>query len=501
MFKVRLILAMLLLAHATDVAAAARKKRAAPAFMEEFAEEGARIVDRMNEERMRRIREIANRKVNLQAEVAQLERDLRARPGDVFAQQQLDRAQARLDAIIDDEDRAKKQADRMEEMGAGLFKDIANEMIADHAADRERKKAVVVAVAQQEEANAGAMEQLKAKLAPENVKRMAIATGAIGGALIVTYFAAKFGLYYAQRFVGMPKLVRESSEKNMWQSLVSMFSSEEEASIFLSDVVLNPELAAIVGDLAKAASETKQDGIPFRNVILYGEPGTGKTMIAKRIAKFCGMDYAILSGADFTQFEEGKDVEQLHLLFDRAEKSEKGMIIFIDEADAALRDRKNMDNRGKALVDAFLSRTGNKSDKFMIMLATNHPLELDPAVLSRISKKVHIALPDVNERVKILQLYLTKYFIDQATVLDGEQAVLASQLDEAALRSIAQDLTGWSGRDLEDLIGELRYVLSQKHTRVVTPDIVKVAAKEKLLQRRELAKYDGHAAAAAAAAA
>lgn len=500
MFKGRLILALLLLAHSA-ASAAGRREPAVPAFMAEAGRAGAEIIDEMVRERQRRIREIQNRRVNLLADQARLRREVAAHPADAWRQQELDRINVQVDQIVADERRAEQQADRMEELGAGIFRDVAGEMIADHAADRERKKAVVVAVAQQEEANAGKMQQLEKMLEPENVRRMALAAASVGGALITIYFAAKFGLYYMQRFVGMPKLVRESSEKNLWQQFVSLFSSEEEAGMFLNDIILSPDLAALIADLAKALTETKQDGIPFRNVLLYGEPGTGKTMIAKRVAKFCGMDFAILSGADFTQFEEGKDIEQLHLLFDRAEQSEKGMIIFVDEADAALRDRKDMNNRGKALVDAFLARTGTKSDKFTIWLATNHPKELDPAVLSRISKKVHVALPDVNERAKIMQLYLTKYFIDQATILNGEQAVVAAQLDEAELRSIAKDLTGWSGRDLEDLIGELRYVLSQQHTRVVTSDIVKIAVKEKLSQRKELQSYDGHSAAAAAAAA
>ena len=305
MFKMRLMATLLLLTQATDVLVGAGRPPVVPRFMEDGAEAAARIINNIARENQRRIREVRDRRVQLDVDHARLQRAVADRPADLFAQQQLDRVNAQRDAAIADERRAEQRGDRMEEVGVGLFQDIAGEMIADHAADRERKKAVVVAVAQQEEANAGAMDQLKEKLSPENVRRMAIAAGAIGGALIVTYFAAKFGLYYAQRFVGMPKLVRESSEKNLWQSIVSMFSSEEEATMFLSDIVLNAELAAVVGDLAKALTETKKDGIPFRNVVLYGEPGTGKTMIAKRVAKFCGMDFAILSGADFTQSEEG----------------------------------------------------------------------------------------------------------------------------------------------------------------------------------------------------
>jgi archaellum biogenesis ATPase FlaH len=440
--------------------------------------------------------QLRDRRRNLENDAAIWRQALDQNPNNIHAQQAYLRAENELADIRQDERRDQERINKIEDMGMGLMQDATQAFVLEPVrAKQKREEAMAVAAITQRKANEGALDRIRHATSGETVQRLAIATCATGAALIAVYFMAKFGLYYAQRFVGMPKLVRESSDKNLWQLFVSMFASAKEAENFLNDVVLSPDIMAIINDLAKAAQETKNDGIPFRNVVLYGEPGTGKTMIAKRIARYCGMDYAILSGADFSQFEEGQDIQQLHQLFDRAETSKKGLLLFIDEAEAALRDRKDQDNRGKALVDAFLARTGEKSNKFMIVLATNHPQDLDPAVLSRISKKVHVPLPDIAERVKIMQLYLNKYYVEHATVLDGEQAMLAPQLDETALTTIATDLAGWSGRDLEDLIGELRYVLSSKHSRIVTQDIVKIAATEKTKQRKELTSYDGHSAA------
>ncbi|MBM3886761.1 AAA family ATPase [Candidatus Dependentiae bacterium] len=449
--------------------------------------------------RLRRVN-AALQKADLEREERQLTREVEARPGDEDRRARLNRLRARIQDMEEEAQRAQRRIDAVDDVALDLVQDATKAFIIEPMRAREeRERALLTAAAQQKMANVGALERLRHMTSQENITRLSLAVGGVGAALIAAYFVAKFGLYYAQRFVGLPKLVRESSEKNLWQSFVSLFSSEEKAVNFLNDVILSPDNMAIINELAMAAEGTKKDGLPFRNVLLYGEPGTGKTMIAKRIARYCGMDYAILSGADFMQFEEGKDIEQLHKLFDRAEQSKKGMVIFIDEADAALRDRKDQDNRGKALVDAFLARTGDKSKQFMIILATNHPQDLDPAVLSRISKKVHVALPELPERVKILQLYLSKYFVEKPTVLDGEQVMLAPQLDEEELKEVASNLTAWSGRELEDLIGELRYVLSSQNSRLVTKDIIKSAADEKLKQRKAIADYDGHTAAHAAA--
>lgn len=430
-------------------------------------------------------------RIRLEVEAADLA--VRANNGDARAQERHAQVNRQLEDHREAERERRRLGVRMADAAIDLGQGAANFAENRLKAEDERKKVIGTAAVVAKMEGKSALERLKYFTSAENLTRVGLAAAGIGGALIVTYFAAKFGLYYAQKFVGMPKLVRESSDKNLWESIVSLFQSEGEMADFMSNVILNPELDAIVRDLAKAAQETKNDGIPFRNLLLYGEPGTGKTMIAKLIARHCGMNYVIISGADFIQFEEGKDVEQVHLLFDRIEKSDVPYIVFIDEAKSAFAPREGSSPRQAAVVDAFLSRTGTKSDKFMLIFAAND-VNLDWAILSRISKKVHIPLPAIDERVKILQLYLTKYFIDRATVLDGEQVMLGSEISEHSLRQIAQELTGWSGRDLEDLVGEIRYVLSGQHTRTVTPSILKIAADEKLKQRQELEKYAGEVA-------
>ena len=72
--------------------------------------------------------------------------------------------------------------------------------------------------------------------------------------------------------------------------------------------------------------------------MLHGPPGTGKTMAAKRIAKWCGLEYAIMSGADVAPLQNDA-VTELHKLFRWASRTKQGVLLFIDEADAFLSSR------------------------------------------------------------------------------------------------------------------------------------------------------------------
>ena len=459
-----------------------------PAWVEGAGRVVGNVVDDIAERAERRINANRYRRDDLRRQQRNLQ--VLVDRGDANARRQLADVQEDLNRLQREDDDQRARADRMAEKFGDVAADTGKQFASVFADKFKAKDKLKEAVAVQETANKATLASIDKYTSKENITKLSVAAGSIGMVLIATYFAAKFGLYYAQKFVGMPKLVRESSDKNLWETILSMFSSEEEAVDFMSQVVFDPELTAIISELSKATQETRKDGLPFRNLLLYGEPGTGKTMIAKLIARHCGMNYVIISGADFIQFGEGA-VQQIHELFDRIENSDVPYIVFIDEATSAFRSREGKDLVRDAIVDAILSRTGAKSDKFMLILAAND-VNLDWAILSRISKKVHVPLPALNERVRMLQLYLTKYFVDRPTVLDGEQAMIGSDLNEQSLRTIAQELTGWSGRDLEDLVGELRYVLSTQHSRTVTPNILKIAADEKLKQRKELVNYGCH---------
>lgn len=129
---------------------------------------------------------------------------------------------------------------------------------------------------------------------------------------------------------------------------------------------------------------------------MYGHPGTGKTMFAKQLAKSSGMDYAILTGGDVAPL--GRDaVPEMHKLFDWAQHSEKGVLLFVDEADAFLRkrggdDASEMSEDLRNSLNAFLYRTGEATKDFMVVFASNQPEQLDWAVQDRVDEMVRFLL-------------------------------------------------------------------------------------------------------------
>ncbi len=179
----------------------------------------------------------------------------------------------------------------------------------------------------------------------------------------------------------------------------------------------------------------------------------------------------------------------MHKLFDWAEASERGLIIFIDEADACFRDRSTLDKDGVNLVNAFLSRTGASSDKFMIILATNYEDELDAAVRSRIHKKIPFMLPALEQRFKIMQKKIEKYIVDDIREVvkeDGSEATyqltFASDVNEAYLRDVARRIDGFSGRDIDQFIAEVRLATYRSGNLEVTREVFDYVITEKIKQ-------------------
>jgi ATPase family AAA domain-containing protein 3A/B len=108
--------------------------------------------------------------------------------------------------------------------------------------------------------------------------------------------------------------------------------------------------------------------------MFYGPPGTGKTLFAKKLAMKSGLEYAVMVGSDIAPLGP-LAVRELNNLFDWAEKQSNGMILFIDEADAFLRNRKHSDMSEymRHTINSFLYRTGSPSERVIVVMATNSP--------------------------------------------------------------------------------------------------------------------------------
>uniref|UniRef100_A0A2K5NKI5 ATPase family AAA domain containing 3A n=1 Tax=Cercocebus atys TaxID=9531 RepID=A0A2K5NKI5_CERAT len=258
-------------------------------------------------------------------------------------------------------------------------------------------------------------------------------------------YSAKNGTAAAARFIEArlwkPSLVRETSRITVLEALQHPFqvsrrllSRPQDA---LEGVVLSPSLEARVRDIAIATRNTKKNRSLYRNVLMYGPPGTGKTLFAKVRAPGCAVG-RLGSGLSLVLWPPSCRVSVL--------------LLFVDEADAFLRKRatEKISEDLRATLNAFLYRTGQHSNKFMLVLASNQPEQFDWAINDRIDVMVHFDLPRQEERERLVRMYFDKYVLKPAT--EGKQRLKLAQFDYGRKCSeIARLTEGMSGREIAQL--------------------------------------------------
>ncbi|MBY0110079.1 MAG: AAA family ATPase [Candidatus Babeliaceae bacterium] len=274
-------------------------------------------------------------------------------------------------------------------------------------------------------------------------------TGIVAAGVISTYIAHK----YTTRYMFEPSLIEKSS-KNSFLSYLNRYYYRTSAPVNICEhMVINQDLKNKLEYVIQMTKNIKLHGGQFDNVLLYGAPGTGKTLFAELLAQHCGMDYAIIPAANISQFlTKGTVVEELNNLFDWAAKSDRGTILFLDEAEVFLADRKTLDNIAQNALSSFLSKTGTPSNKIMIICTTNRPEILDPAVISRLGIHIEFKLPDLDARVAQIKMHTSKIFAQQTgTVVDFEYLK-----DEQNILALAKRLDGFSGRMIQKCINSFR---------------------------------------------
>lgn len=162
-----------------------------------------------------------------------------------------------------------------------------------------------------------------------------------------------------------------------------------------------------------------------------------------------GLDYAVMSGGDVAPMG-AEGVSAIHKLFDWSETSRKGVLLFIDEADAFLRKRtsEHISEHLRSSLNAFLFRTGDQSKKIMLVLASNTPEQFDFAINDRLDEMVEFSLPGLDERERLVRLYFEKFII--ASIGVGRRSLkLEEGLDWTKLCSeVAVRTEGLSGREI-----------------------------------------------------
>lgn len=307
-----------------------------------------------------------------------------------------------------------------------------------------------------------------------------------GGIIIFTiagstfvYYGTRTGWRVVERNLMRPKLIIASSKKTLFERIQERIFPNKKPQNSSPEMVCDNELENRLRDIVRATkniyakTNAGATNVKYRNLMLWGPPGTGKTMFAKRLARQSGLEWAYMSGSSFAKFKDGEGIEALDELFAWANRS-KGLMLFIDEAEAFLAQREHMDLNSNAyqLLTNFLNHTGERSNKFMLVFATNHKHMIDSAMHRRIDDLIEMPLPKAPERFRVLALYRNKILFDlrQNGALFVDSARIC--LNDAKLEEIAQQTEGLSNGELEGIINIIKTDADITDTGLVTLQVV-----------------------------
>ena len=300
---------------------------------------------------------------------------------------------------------------------------------------------------------------------------------------LIILAALVFGLFYFR------KNISKQAEKEM-SSMSSIESGEYNTQIGFKDVAGNEEAKASLEeiiDFIKNPKIYKEFGVRLpRGVLLYGSPGTGKTLLAKAVAGEANVPFYPVNGSDFVQVYAGLGASRIRDLFKKAKEAGKS-VIFIDEIDCIGKKRKSSSvsgsEEGDRTLNALLAEMSGfkENEGIVIVAATNRIDVLDEALLrpGRFDRQIEVELPDINARYEILKLH-------------SKNKPLNNEVD---LRKLASETMYFSGSKLENLLNEAAMIAIKLRAKEITNEHMnkayyKVLVGDEKLDRTYINKKD-----------
>ena len=257
-------------------------------------------------------------------------------------------------------------------------------------------------------------------------------------------------------FIGGPQSQNKGSMP-FGKSKARMLTANDRNKVTFKDVAgideEKEELQEIVDFLKNPKKYTDMGARIPKGVLLVGQPGTGKTLLAKAVAGEAGVPFFIISGSDFVEMFVGVGASRVRDLFEDAKKNAP-CIVFIDEIDAVGRKRGaglggGHDEREQTLNQMLVEMDGFSANEGVIVLAaTNRPDVLDKALLrpGRFDRQIVVPAPDVKAREQILEVHARKKKL----------------ADDVDLNIIAKNTSGFTGADLENILNEAALLAARR---------------------------------------
>ncbi|KAE9617409.1 hypothetical protein Lal_00035129 [Lupinus albus] len=255
-----------------------------------------------------------------------------------------------------------------------------------------------------------------------------------------------------------PAAAKSESQETMFRSLVDLLEVIDNVleKRITPDVIPENEIGVTFADIGSLddIKESLQELVmlplrrpdlfkggllkPCRGILLFGPPGTGKTMLAKAIANEAGASFINVSMSTITSKFFGEDEKNVRALFTQAAKVAPA-IIFVDEVDSMLGQRtigehesmRRIKNEFMTHWDGLLTRPG---EQIMVLAATNRPFDLDEAIIRRFERRIMVGLPSAENREMILKTLLAK-----------------EKHENLDFKELATMTEGFSGSDLKNL--------------------------------------------------